>query len=951
MRLDTQDKINFFVWNARSLNNKSESLMQYLCDHNIDLAFVSETWLTDQSNVTTANIKSFGYNIIHSFRHDTRGGGTAIIFKSMLRVTPVNLAASDITSFGFISGSIKCFADVNVLLLCIYRTGSINQKFFDDLNNLLSAASLKSDYIVMGGDFNIHMESNNVHSDELLDVTSSYGLEILYNDIPTHVDGGCIDLVFYNSSLVDRKLVTVISDFNKSDHFPVTFSSVSLEADKKTTKQICFRDLKNKHIVDELNTDIKRYLASIKLSSQCFKTVVDNFFCEISSVLDNHAPFVSKTITIVTTAPWFDSEYKKQRSLRRKAERRWRKSKDDQDEIQYREAEEKTTEMLNFKKQQYYRSKIEAANGDPRVIYQVVNQEFDRKHQPPLPDAKNIEKLASDFNNFFIEKIENIQKNFPKDTTSSGHGLKPELNQEEFLHEFEPCTIDELKEIIKESGIKCAPNDFLPTEILKQNMESFLPVLCKLVNLSLSEGSIEGLKMADIIPTLKNSGLDPNDLKNYRPISNLSFLGKLIERVVLKRLNVHMDKNNLQIPEQSAYKKFNSTETITVKVINDLLVSFDTKSATVLIMLDLSAAFDTVSHKKLLYILNHEIKIAGTALKWFGSFLQGRTQKTRLGSVISETIVLLFGVPQGSVLGPVLFNIYIRSLYSAVKRTGFSIQGYADDQQIYQSFKSCDQVNTLCTKVVNCFKTVQEWMLDFHLQLNAGKTKIILLAPPRVLGEISIHGIHLTNSVCVRFVSTVKSLGVYMDQGLTLKDHIKSVKKESFSVLRNICKRKKLFTESQLKLIVNSLVVCKLDYCNAIFYGVNEKQLSELQRIQNAAARTILGLYKYDHLGESLKNLHWLPIQSRIKYKILLLVYKCLNGMAPDYLTSMIKYTSYNHVLYLQETTSNSMPGERSFENAGPKLWNKLPSAIKSCSSITAFKTALKTYLFQEAYN
>lgn len=156
---------------------------------------------------------------------------------------------------------------------------------------------------------------------------------------------------------------------------------------------------------------------------------------------------------------------------------------------------------------------------------------------------------------------------------------------------------------------------------------------------------------------------------------------------------------------------------------------------------------------------------------------------------------------------------------------------------------------------------------------------------------------------------------------------------------------------TQFKLIVNSLVVCKLDYCNAIFYGVNEKQLSELQRIQNAAARTILGLYKYDHLGESLKNLHWLPIQSRIKYKILLLVYKCLNGMAPDYLTSMIKYTSYNHVLYLQETTSNSMPGERSFENAGPKLWNKLPSAIKSCSSITAFKTALKTYLFQEAYN
>ena len=155
-------------------------------------------------------------------------------------------------------------------------------------------------------------------------------------------------------------------------------------------------------------------------------------------------------------------------------------------------------------------------------------------------------------------------------------------------------------------------------------MDSLLPTICDLVNKSLSSGNIDGVKEALIVPILKKAGLDNEDLKNYRPVSNLVFVSKLIERVVLKRLNAHMEMNNLHVKSQYGYMQFHSTETLMLRLVNDVLIGFDSNNATIVLLLDLSAAFDTVDTGKLLDILNKEIGVTGTALKWFQSFLVSR---------------------------------------------------------------------------------------------------------------------------------------------------------------------------------------------------------------------------------------------------------------------------------------------------------------------------------------
>ena len=931
------------VYNPRSLNNKIVSVMEALVDRSIDVAAICETWLTDLTNPTTAVIKSYGFSILHNYREDRRGGGTAIIYRPTLSLAVHNFSTS-FDTFEITSAVIKT-ATSKMLLIVIYRTGPILSQFNQELDLLLSEASSKFDSYAIVGDLNIHFEQGNNIVKQTLDRFYSFGLKKIVNE-PTHIGGASLDQVF-TFSLRDDLLVTASVDTDcdiGSDHFPV-YCDVNISLVRKYFKTIQYRALKNIDL-ESFSLELSDIADHINTMEGSFGTVVEELSKSALSLLDQHAPLLTKRISVVDDAPWFDKEYRDLRKTRRMTERHYRSEKDPllkpKKKFVYRKLCAQTDLLATVKKKEYFSQMIENAGSNPKTLYSMVNRQLDRKQIKRLPDEEDIGELTTSFNEFFTKKIETIRDNIPLTA-------EPEYSSNSFttlLVDFEPTDIDEIREVINEAGMKCSPADILPQHLYKDNIEILLPTIVKLVNLSMSTGDMEGVKLADIVPLLKDEKLDPNNLKNYRPVSNLTFLGKLIERVVLKRLNEHLTKNDLHCKDQFAYKKDHSTETLLIKIVNDLLIASDEKTASVIMLLDLSAAFDTVDHGVLLGILEKEIGITGTALKWFKSFLTGRTQRIRLGSTVSECITIIFGVPQGSVLGPVLFNLYIRSIYRMVRTLGFKIFGYADDHQIIKSFEPSEQCKVLSVQINQCFSAIKRWMDKFFLQMNAGKTQMIVVGTSNILKMIEIQGTSFSLGTTVRFISTVKNLGIYMDNKLSFDSHMIELKKRCFRTLRNIRKIRFLLTKDQLKTVVNSLVVSCLDYCNGLFYGTSQKLLHQLQLIQNSAAKAVMGKYKHDHMGEDLKLLHWLDIKKRIVFKLALLAHKSVIGTAPLYLQQMFRYAHHGHNVKLIVPYTSSSAGQRAFSVVGPRIFNNLPVNVSSIETTDNFKVALKTYLF-----
>ena len=497
--------------------------------------------------------------------------------------------------------------------------------------------------------------------------------------------------------------------------------------------------------------------------------------------------------------------------------------------------------------------------------------------------------------------------------------------------------------------------DPIPSHLVIACLPVLSPLITTIINSSLSTGHVPpDLKLAAITPILKKPGLDPDTPANYRPISNLPFLSKILERTVASQLKSHMDSNNLFESFQSGFRTSHSTETALIKVTNDILRSADNGFLSILILLDLSAAFDTISHSILITRLQSCLGLTGTALSWISSYLSDRKQFISINNCTSSTAPLTHGVPQGSVLGPLLFIIYILPLGQILRQYGLQFHCYADDTQLYISTKTITP--TTHSTLTACLNHVKSWMKNNFLKLNCNKSEIIIIGPNSLTSSTQDFSLDIDGSI-VTPSTRVRNLGIIFDPTLSFLPHVNQITKTAFFHLKNIARLRPSLSFSAAETLIHAFITSRLDYCNGILYGITSKTLNKLQYVQNSAARLLTSTRSRAHITPVLQNLHWLPVKERINFKILLTTYKALHNLAPPYLSDLLE--DYEPPRTLRSSDAGLLTvykakrrtwGDRAFSVAAPILWNELPKNIRDAPSLPTFKTALKTHLFRIAF-
>ncbi|KAK3544722.1 hypothetical protein QTP86_026121, partial [Hemibagrus guttatus] len=557
----------------------------------------------------------------------------------------------------------------------------------------------------------------------------------------------------------------------------------------------------------------------------------------------------------------------------RSAARKWKKSKLDTDLISYRTLLSKFSLDVTSAKTSFYK---ETSAQDPRKLHNI----FSSLLNPPAPPSPS-SLTAEDFASFYTEKIERICQTFtslPTSPTSHNqHSATPSLTQ------LSTVAAEEVLQITRSCNPTTCPLDPIPSAMLQTISPDLLPFITTVINGSLTSGHVPtAFKKARVIPILKKPALDPSDISNYRPVSLLSFLSKILERVVCNQLSDYLMQNNLHDPNQSGFKAAHSTETALLAVTEKLHAARSDKLSSVLILLDLSAAFDTVNHKTLLSTLR-SLGICGTAWEWFASYLDGRSYQVTWKGLTSAPRRLSTGVPQGSVLSPLLFSLYTHSLGKVISSHGFSYHCYADDTQLIFSFPPSD--TTTSARISACLADISSWMTAHQLKLNPSKTELLIIpGDPSPAQDLAIS---LSNSM-ISSTASARNLGVTMDNQLSFSSHVTNVTRSCRFLLYNIRRIRPFLSTQATQVLVQSLVISRVDYCNSLLAGLPLNAIRPLQMIQNAAARLVFNLPKFSHTTPLLRSLHWLPVAACIRFKTLMLAYKAKNGPAPSYLKALV---------------------------------------------------------------
>jgi len=659
--------------NAWSIVNKAALIHDAIKDFDLGLLAVTETFVYDDSpDVHKKDAAPIGYSIVHQHRQrksgtaSTRGGGIAIIHRDDVRVKVMKVDPTKFRSCEILLAKITNVAK-ELILAVVYRPPKSRiSDFIDEMSELLSSGVLGKGFIICG-DLNCPgpVNTKGLVNSELLQMIDEHNLRqhVLSETCRT---GNILDHILTPDDTVLVKDVAV-HDIGLSDHYLVT-SKISEPTVQVPTVKVAFR--RWKHL--DLDLFKQQILASSAYTSplSVADQFADQFKQDIIRILDNLVPVQEITERIGKVKnQWLSVEARKAKQKRRQLERRWKSTGYEVARLAYRKACKVANKLINDSRRAFYTNSVNESSHDPRKLWQTVKNilhtnRSSHDHQPGLCGA---------FANHMASKIDTVRSAVASRLAhSSSSDVFPDQRVSTMpLDLLTPVSVEEVTKCITQLPNKTSPLDYIHTSVLKSCADVFAPLIVRLVNLSFSEGCFPNqFKLAQVTPLLKKAGLDNTDPANYRPISNLNTIGKIIERLCLKRLVPHIASTGNFSPLQSAYRKRHSTETALLRILDDVYRIIDSKRAAVLIGLDLSAAFDTIDHSKLINRLEITFGVTGKALGWIKSYLSFRTQYVKIGSEQTPTTPVTVGVPQGSVLGPFLFSVYVSPISDVISSYG-----------------------------------------------------------------------------------------------------------------------------------------------------------------------------------------------------------------------------------------------------------------------------------------
>lgn len=597
----------------------------------------------------------------------------------------------------------------------------------------------------------------------------------------------------------------------------------------------------------------------------------------------------------------------------------------------YRYYRNGVTNKIRKAKATYSRRLIDENKRDQKAFWKTVKK--------ILPgETKNIssgimidDKLSTDkyqianaFNKFFTGVVAKLKGSLGPVLThvinlSASFPSQKRFPQFKFDKVSELFIITQLQSL--KSG-KAVGLDNISPRLLKDAADIITNPLTQIINASLSQATLPAdWKAARVIPLYKAG--KANQVGNYRPISILPVISKLIERAVQVQLGKHLSERNILSPFQCGFRKAHSTETATISLTDTIRRNIDQGLLTGAVFIDLSKAFDTVDHTLLLQKLRY-YGIENLELEWFKDYLTNRKQVVGYQNVMSDFQSITSGVPQGSILGPLLFILLVNDLPSTVARC--TLLMYADDTVLFYSAKD---VNVIEEKLNEDLGLIGNWLRENSLFINKEKTECLLFGTPGKLSNIESFHVSI-NDYVIKRVSKFKYLGIYLDECLSWKDHIKSIVSKAGKRIGMLRRLRYNLTTHSANVVYTSFIRPVLEYGDTVWTCCGKGNAQELERLQNRAARTVT---KCSNSESALSNLKWANLECRRERHVFKLVKKSLSGQCPQFLRNYFTFnkdvvkrvTRQSNLLHLPKVRTET--GKRSFYYNGCIVFNKLSSS------------------------